>query len=172
MAPPRNSDCPSFLIAIRPPHKRTLRARRNRQFSELARLEILVLDEFGYVPASKFGAELLFDVISTAYERTSVIVTTSLLFEQSEGRETATARERISAGQGLRVADEEGTGSGPRHRPQGVLIWVVRAEPFHLVGKKLISQLLDRHIIARYPPLGLPAGMKVSGLFLVALQRL
>ena len=33
------------------------------------------------VPASKIGAELLFDVISTAYERTSMIVTTNLPFE-------------------------------------------------------------------------------------------
>ena len=41
-----------------------------------------MLDEFGYVPASKVGAELLFDVISTAYERTSVVVTTNLPFEQ------------------------------------------------------------------------------------------
>ena len=33
------------------------------------------------MPASKVGAELLFDVISTAYERTSMIVTTNLPFE-------------------------------------------------------------------------------------------
>ena len=50
--------------------------------SQLAKLDLLVLDELGYVPASKVGAELLFDVISTAYERTSVIVTTNLPFEQ------------------------------------------------------------------------------------------
>ena len=37
--------------------------------------------ELGYVPASKLGAELLFDVISTAYERLSLIVTTNLPFE-------------------------------------------------------------------------------------------
>ena len=49
---------------------------------QLARLDLLVLDELGYVPTSKVGAELLFDVISTAYERTSVIVTTNLPFEQ------------------------------------------------------------------------------------------
>ena len=42
----------------------------------------MILDELGYVPASKLGSELLFDVISTAYERTSVIVTTDLPFEQ------------------------------------------------------------------------------------------
>ena len=47
----------------------------------LAKLDLLVLDELGYVPASKVGAELLFDVISTAYERTSLMVTTNLPFE-------------------------------------------------------------------------------------------
>ena len=36
---------------------------------------------FGSVPASKAGAELLFDVIATAYERNSVLVTTNLPFE-------------------------------------------------------------------------------------------
>jgi len=50
--------------------------------SQLTRLDLLVLDEFGYVPASQVGAELLFDVISTSYERTSVIVTTNLPFER------------------------------------------------------------------------------------------
>jgi DNA replication protein DnaC len=50
--------------------------------SQLARLELLVLDEFGYVPASQVGAELLFDVISTSYEKTSVLVTTNLPFER------------------------------------------------------------------------------------------
>ena len=49
---------------------------------QLGRLDLLVLDELGYVPASKLGAELLFEVISAAYERTSVIVTTNLPFER------------------------------------------------------------------------------------------
>jgi DNA replication protein DnaC len=52
-----------------------------RMKSQLAKLDLLVLDELGYVPTSKLGAELLFDVISTAYERTSLIVTTNLPFE-------------------------------------------------------------------------------------------
>ena len=63
-----------------------LEAREERQLgrlrSQLAKLDLLVLDELGYVPASKVGAELLFDVISTAYERTSVVVTTNLPFEE------------------------------------------------------------------------------------------
>ena len=63
-----------------------LEAREERQLTrlkgQLAKLDLLVLDELGYVPASKVGAELLFDVISTAYERSSVIVTTNLPFEE------------------------------------------------------------------------------------------
>ncbi len=50
--------------------------------AQLAKLDLIVLDELGYVPASKLGAELLFDVISTAYERQSLIVTTNLPFGQ------------------------------------------------------------------------------------------
>lgn len=50
--------------------------------NQLTKLDLLILDELGYVPASKAGAELLFDVIATAYERTSVVLTTNLGFEQ------------------------------------------------------------------------------------------
>ena len=48
---------------------------------QLSTLDLLILDELGYVPASKVGSELLLDVISTAYERQSLIVTTNLPFE-------------------------------------------------------------------------------------------
>jgi DNA replication protein DnaC len=39
------------------------------------------MGDVGDVPASKVGAELLFDIIGTAYERQSLIVTTNLPFE-------------------------------------------------------------------------------------------
>jgi len=49
--------------------------------SQLTKIDLLILDEFGYVPTTKAGAELLFDVIATAYERSSIILTTNLPFE-------------------------------------------------------------------------------------------
>jgi DNA replication protein DnaC len=53
-----------------------------RLHKQLDRLDLILLDELGYVPFSKAGAELLFDVVSRAYERTSLILTTNLPFEQ------------------------------------------------------------------------------------------
>jgi DNA replication protein DnaC len=62
-----------------------LEAREDKELTrfkrQLSRLNLLILDELGYVPATKAGAELLFDVIAMAYERLSVIVTTNLPFE-------------------------------------------------------------------------------------------
>lgn len=52
-----------------------------RTLRQLERQDLLILDELGYVPFTKTGAELLFEVISRAYERVSVIVTTNLPFE-------------------------------------------------------------------------------------------
>jgi len=62
-----------------------MEAREERELirlkKQLSKLDLLILDELGYVPASKVGSELLFDVISTAYERLSLIVSTNLPFE-------------------------------------------------------------------------------------------
>ena len=48
----------------------------------LARLKLLIIDELGFVPLSRTGAELLFEVFSQRYERGSVLVTTNLPFDE------------------------------------------------------------------------------------------
>ena len=56
--------------------------RLQRLQKQLQRLHLLILDELGYVPFTKTGAELLFEVISRAYEYQSLMVTSNLPFEQ------------------------------------------------------------------------------------------
>ena len=50
--------------------------------SMLKKLDILILDEVGYIPFDQLGSELLFNVLADAYERQSIIVTTNLNFGQ------------------------------------------------------------------------------------------
>ena len=49
---------------------------------KLARLKLLIIDELGFVPLSKTGAELLFEVFSQRYERGSVLVSSNLPFDE------------------------------------------------------------------------------------------
>ncbi len=49
---------------------------------KLARLQLLIIDELGFVPLSKTGAEMLFEVFSQRYERGSVLVTSNLPFDE------------------------------------------------------------------------------------------
>ncbi len=44
--------------------------------------DLLIIDELGFVPLSKTGAELLFEVISQRYERGSIIITSNLPFDE------------------------------------------------------------------------------------------
>jgi DNA replication protein DnaC len=56
--------------------------RLERVLSQLDRVELLVIDELGYLSFSRAGAELLFQVFADRYERRSVLVTSNLAFSE------------------------------------------------------------------------------------------
>ena len=48
----------------------------------LGKADLLICDEWGYVPLDRTGAQLLFEVISECYERKSVIINTNIEFSR------------------------------------------------------------------------------------------
>jgi len=51
-------------------------------YADIAKADLVILDEFGYIPLDSAGARLLFQVISNSYERQSLILTTNIEFSR------------------------------------------------------------------------------------------
>ena len=54
--------------------------RLDRELALISKARLLVIDELGYVPVDEEGSRLLFQVVTNAYERQSVIYTTNIEF--------------------------------------------------------------------------------------------
>jgi len=78
----------------------------------LAKIDLLICDEWGYVPLDRDGSRLLFQVISDCYEQRSVILTTNLEFSRwvtifYDERMTAAMIDRVVHHSHLLVFDGE-----------------------------------------------------------------
>ncbi len=57
----------------------------SRLLKQLEKADLLICDEWGYIPLDRQGAQLLFQVVSSCYENKSVIITTNLEFSKWNG---------------------------------------------------------------------------------------
>ena len=74
-----------FITAASLVHE-LMEAREEKQLLRLQKklnhYPLLIIDELGFVPFSKTGAELLFEIFSNRYERGSVLITSNLPFQE------------------------------------------------------------------------------------------
>lgn len=51
-------------------------------WKKLSKVDLLILDEWGYLPFERLGTQMLFETVSDCYEKRGVIITTNLPFDE------------------------------------------------------------------------------------------
>ena len=104
---------------------------------QMAGHKLLIIDELGFVPLSKTGAELLFELISQRYERGSTLITSNLPFDEwtetfGSERLTGALLDRLT--HHVTILEMNGRTKG------GKLVmarWGMPTPPQYLAGKKV-----------------------------------
>jgi len=90
-------------------------ARDQRELSRLQRrllrVEVLILDELGFVPFDRTGGELLFNVIADRYERKSVMLTSYEVLLRAPHHPHQASRQRAGRRRGPKAERSSCTGS-------------------------------------------------------------
>lgn len=102
--------------------------RLKREFHRYLKPAILIIDELGYLPIDKLGADLLFQIISQRYERAPTVMTTNRVYKHwsqifnNDSTLTSAILDRvlhhaetvIIEGKSFRMKDEIDDGQDPR----------------------------------------------------------
>lgn len=75
----RYFSCAQLVLSLQKAHDE---GRLDAMYADIAKADLVILDEFGYIPLDSRGAKLLFQVMSMSYETRSLIVTTNIEFSR------------------------------------------------------------------------------------------